>query len=62
MEQRRERGSRGGIAVIIRKGIKILRYIGNEFAQGVCLQVQGGEKLWVGNVYMPPVQSLQKRG
>ena len=58
MEQRRERGSRGGIAIIIRKGIKILSYIGNEFAQGVCLQVQGGEKLWVGNVYMPPVQSL----
>ena len=47
--------------MLIRKGIKVLRYIGNEYAQGVCLPVQGGEKMWVGKVYLPPVQSLQNR-
>jgi hypothetical protein len=43
------------MAMFVRKGIKIVRYIGNEYAQGVCLQIQGGENIWVGNVYMPPV-------
>jgi exonuclease III len=36
-EQRREKGKRGGIAILVRKGIKINRYVGNEYAQGVCL-------------------------
>ncbi len=54
-EQRRNTGKRGGIAIIVRNGIQVLRHIGNEFSQGVCLQVHGGEKLWVGNVYMPPI-------
>jgi hypothetical protein len=54
-EERRDKGHRGGIAIIIRKGIKILKYIGNEYAQGVCIQLQGGETAWVGNVYLPPV-------
>jgi exonuclease III len=36
-EQRREQGKRGGIAMLIKKGIKVVRYIGNEYAQGVCL-------------------------
>ncbi len=57
-EQRRGTGKRGGIAIIVRNGIKVIRHIGNEFSQGVCLQVHGGEKLWVGNVYMPPTQNL----
>jgi hypothetical protein len=30
-EQRRDKGKRGGIAIIIKKGIKILRYMGNEY-------------------------------
>jgi exonuclease III len=60
-EQRRSTGKRGGIAIIVRNGIQVIRHVGNEFSQGVCLQVHGGEKLWVGNVYMPPIQNLQKR-
>jgi hypothetical protein len=36
-EQRRENGSRGGIAMFVRKGLRVLKVIGNEYAQGVCL-------------------------
>jgi hypothetical protein len=57
-EQRRSTGNRGGIAMIVKKGIKILKYVGNEFAQGICIQAQGGERVWVGNVYLPPVQNM----
>ena len=57
-EQRRETGKRGGIAILVRNGIQVLRYLGNEYTQGVCIQVHGGEKIWIGNVYMPPVQNL----
>jgi exonuclease III len=61
-EQRRNKGNRGGIAIIVRKGIKISQYRGNEYAQGVCIDVQGGEKVWIGNIYMPPAPNLQRRG
>ena len=44
--------------MIVRKGIKVLKYEGNEYAQGMYVQVQGGEKVWVGNVYLPPVQNM----
>ena len=40
--------------MLVKKGIKILRYLGNEYTQGVCIQGHGGEKVWVGNVYLPP--------
>jgi exonuclease III len=36
-EQRRETGKRGGIAILVKKGIQVIQHIGNEFAQGVCL-------------------------
>jgi hypothetical protein len=26
------------------------------------MNVQGGEKLWIGNVYMPPAPNLIRRG
>jgi hypothetical protein len=61
-EQRRNKGNRGGIAIIIKKGIKVNKYIGNEYAQGMCIDVQGGEKLWIGNIYMPPTPNLLRRG
>jgi hypothetical protein len=54
-EERRESGRRGGIAMLIRKGIKVLKYLGNEYTQGICLQIQGGDRIWVGNIYLPPV-------
>jgi hypothetical protein len=34
-EERRAKGKRGGIAIIVRRGIKILKYTGNEYAQSV---------------------------
>jgi exonuclease III len=61
-EERRAKGIRGGIAILVRKGIKIVKYVGNEYAQGVCIQVQGGDTIWVGNVYLPPVENMLKRG
>jgi exonuclease III len=36
-EQRRESGKRGGIAILVRNGIKVTRNVGNEYAQGVCI-------------------------
>jgi exonuclease III len=38
-EQRRDKGNRGGIAIIVKKGIKIIKYMGNEYAQGICMDV-----------------------
>jgi hypothetical protein len=38
-EQRREKGNRGGIAIIVKKGIKIVKYLGNEYAQGICMDI-----------------------
>ena len=61
-EERRTKGKRGGIAILIRKGIKVVRYMGNEYAQGVGIQVQGGDIIWVGNVYLPPTENMLKRG
>jgi exonuclease III len=61
-EERRNKGNRGGIAILVRKGIKTTHYKGNEYAQGMCMNVQGGEKLWIGNVYMPPAPNLIRRG
>ena len=31
-EQRRQNGTRGGIAMLVRKGIKQIKYVGNEYA------------------------------
>ena len=61
-EELRAKNSRGGIAIIIKKGLKIRRYKGNEYAQGVGIQGSGGELIWIGNVYLPPVTNLQTRG
>jgi hypothetical protein len=61
-EERRAKGIRGGIAILVRKGIKIVKYMGNEYAQGVGIQVKGGDTIWVGNIYLPPVENMLKRG
>jgi hypothetical protein len=61
-EERREKGRRGGIALLVKQGLKVLKYVGNEYAQGVGIQTQGGETVWVGNVYLPPTNSMPKRG
>jgi exonuclease III len=38
-EQRRAKGRRGGIAILVKKGMKVIKYVGNEYAQGVGIQV-----------------------
>jgi hypothetical protein len=47
---------------LVKKGIKILKSMGNEYAQMMCIQGQGSEKVWVGNIYLPPDLSLVRRG
>ena len=61
-EERRAKDRRGGIAILVKKGIKLRKYAGNEYAQGLGVQGQGGETIWVGNVYLPPATNLQTRG
>jgi exonuclease III len=61
-EERRNKGNRGGIAILARKGIKISQYRGNEYAQKMCMEVQGGDHIYIGNVYMPPAPNLTRRG
>ena len=48
--------------MLIKKGIKVLKYEGNEYAQSVGIQGYGGEHIWVGNVCLPPATNIQKRG
>ena len=36
-EYRRGHSNRGGIAMFIRKGIKVIKTVGNEYAQGACI-------------------------
>ena len=41
-----------------KKGIKVLKYEGNEYAQSVGIQGYGGEHIWVGTVYLPPATNI----
>jgi exonuclease III len=34
-EERRATDRRGGIAMLVKQGIKVLKYTGNEYAQGI---------------------------
>jgi exonuclease III len=61
-EERRAKDRRGGIAMFVKKGVKIRKYVGNEYAQGVGIQGQGGEIIWLCNVYIPPATNIQTRG
>ena len=61
-EERRANDRRGGIAILVKKGMKLRKYVVNEYAQGLGVQGQGGETIWVGNVYLPPTTNLQTRG
>ena len=62
LEERRATDRRGGIAILVKQGLKVLKYVGNEYAQGIDIQGHGGEHIWVGNVYLPPATNLQTRG
>ena len=48
--------------MLVKKGVKVRRYVGNEYAQIVGIQGYGGELIWVGNVYLPPATNIQTRG
>ena len=61
-KQRRQTGSRGGLAILVRKGIRVSKVTGNEYAQAVKLQLPTGEAYWVGNAYLPPSQNLARQG
>jgi hypothetical protein len=54
-EKRREQGRRGGIAMLIRKGIKVSKVLTSEYSQAALLQLPLGKEQWVCNVYIPPV-------
>ena len=60
-EQRREKGDKGGIAIISRTSLPILQYQGNEYAQQVVLRLPDGTTAAITNVYLPPYSSLRKR-
>ena len=60
-EQRRPHGNRGGIAIMVRKGIKVRKVVGNEYAQSVEIQLPTGDSYWVCNSYLPPSQNLARR-
>ena len=60
-EQRREKGTRGGIAILVRKAFPIHSYKGNEYAQQVQLGLPDGQKATISNVYLPPHDSLRRR-
>jgi exonuclease III len=61
-EERRANDRRGGIAVLVKKGMKVRKYVGNEYAQGLGIQGHGGETIWIGNIYLPPATNLETRG
>ena len=61
-EQRRARGHRGGIAVLVRKGLSIGRSFGNEYAQVVDITTPNGAAAAIVNVYFPPIENLRRRG
>jgi exonuclease III len=61
-EQRRATGTRGGLAIIVRKGLRVVQHVGNDIAQAIQVQLPGGPMQWFGNVYLPPAGALAKRG
>lgn len=61
VEQRREQGTRGGIAIYIRNKLKIVKEVGNEYAQVVQLKLPDSSKVNIANIYVPPASSLSRR-
>lgn len=60
-EHRRTKGKRGGIAILVRKGINILSNRSSEFAQVLSILSPHGARGALCNVYMPPTTSLARR-
>ena len=47
---------------MVRNSFQIVSVTGNEYAQRVHVSLPDGTKAVINNVYLPPVQSLLKRG
>ena len=60
-EHRRSRGKRGGIAVLVRKGIHVMAHHSTECAQVLTVQGPHGARGAICNVYIPPVGNLSRR-
>lgn len=58
LEQRREQGKRGGIAMYIKSALNVVKSRGNEYAQTAQIQLPDSTKFSITNVYMPPTSSL----
>jgi exonuclease III len=61
VEERRLKGSRGGIAMYIKKQFAVEQVKGNEYSQYVKLTLPNSERINVVNVYLPPATSLKRR-
>ena len=61
-EQRRQTASKGGIAILVRRGLVVERSEGNEYAQVAQIKLPDSTRLYVVNVYLPPAYNLQQRG
>jgi hypothetical protein len=59
--EKRRSGRRGGIAILVREGIAVIRHVCNEYAQFVELQMPNGTTGIVANVYLPPTNNLARR-
>ena len=61
VERRRDKGRRGGLAILVRKSLKILSENSNEYALQVQLGLPDGQRATITNVYLPPSTSLLRR-
>jgi exonuclease III len=61
LEERRRKGTRGGIAIYVRKSFTIEHTQGNEYAQYAKITLPNSQRINIVNVYLPPASSLKKR-
>ena len=60
-EHRHKSGKRGGIAILVRKGINVLAHHSSEFAQVLTILGPLGARGAICNVYLPPSGCLPRR-
>ena len=58
---RHSSGHRGGIATLVRKGMRVVQHSGNEFAQLLTVQGCTSARAVVCNAYLPPTGNLPRR-
>lgn len=62
LEHRRPKGKRGGIALLVRKGLNWTLVHTCEYAQVLKLGTPHHQDMFVVNVYLPPAASLTRKG